>query len=497
MKSFFEKILSLLRVRTIVAGMEVSDQAIRLVHFAKGVWQLHAIRLEPGIMENGVIKDKDAFIASLVELKTKSGISGGSKRKINVVVSLSSGSPYIKTFKLPEIEGEDLGKAVELNLEIASPGSASETYSGWEMIGREEAAGQVDILSGFIDRPIVDAAVDALFSAGYIPMAIESKSLALTRVFREKGSGIDLQKPYILVDVDSDGVQFLVVRDGALYFEYSHRWADIENAKGEISMEAFEDELKTSLRQVLNFYAQQWTEPLAAVVLSAVAFHDEIERVIAENISLPAVRLTLLMGQPISSEWLVALGCNLRGAVGEKSSNEINFLGVELEDKFRAESLLVFLELWRVVVPIALVILIATFTFAGFILTSERLDIEVNYGGGPIANNGIVALVASSSIFNNEVAAIQDVENPGAPSNSAIISDLTSITAQEGVTISKLTSDGSSDIFLSGIASSQDAISTFKTALSADTHVSAVQLPLASIQPAGNAYTFQIEFSYK
>ena len=112
------------------------------------------------------------------------------------------------------------------------------------------------------------------------------------------------------------------------------------------------------------------------------------------------------MGQPISSEWLVALGCNLRGAVGEKSSNEINFLGVELEDKFRAESLLVFLELWRVVVPIALVILIATFTFAGFILTSERLDIEVNYGGGPIANNGIVALVASSSIFNNEVAAI-------------------------------------------------------------------------------------------
>ena len=95
---------------------------------------------------------------------------------------------------------------------------------------------------------------------------------------------IDLQKPYILVDVDSDGVQFLVVRDGALYFEYSHRWADIENAKGEISMEAFEDELKTSLRQVLNFYAQHWTEPLAAVVLSAVAFHDEIERVIAENI---------------------------------------------------------------------------------------------------------------------------------------------------------------------------------------------------------------------
>ena len=258
MKSFFEKILSLLRVRTIVAGMEVSDQAIRLVHFAKGVWQLHAIRLEPGIMENGVIKDKDAFIASLVELKTKSGISGGSKRKINVVVSLSSGSPYIKTFKLPEIEGEDLGKAVELNLEIASPGSASETYSGWEMIGREEAAGQVDILSGFIDRPIVDAAVDALFSAGYIPMAIESKSLALTRVFREKGSGIDLQKPYILVDVDSDGVQFLVVRDGALYFEYSHRWADIENAKGEISMEAFEEE---SLRTVKEELSAEFLRP--------------------------------------------------------------------------------------------------------------------------------------------------------------------------------------------------------------------------------------------
>lgn len=493
MKHFFEKILSFLHIQSVVAGLEVSDQVIRIAYFGGHAWHMHAIRLGPGVMEEGVIKDRAAFVAALGELKAKSNVVGRNpNKKVNVVVSMSSAIPYSKVFRLPEVAGESLEKAIELNLEMASPSGASEMYSGWQIVGRDTTANQVEVLSAFMERPAVDDMVDTLSSAGYIAVAVESKALALTRVFRQKGSGIDISKPYILVDVDGDGIEFLIIRNGQLYFEYDHRWADIENTKGEVPFAAFEEELKMSLRQVLNFYAKQWPEPPAAVVLSTVAFHEEIEKAIAQSISLPAVRLTLVMGQSVSPDWLVALGCSLR-------DGGVSFLGVELADKFRAEELLNFLSFWRLVVPGALAVLVCTFIITNVLLSATKASIESApaYNLVPEQSAEVAELAASSTAFNNEVAAIQSIENSPVPRESAIIGDVQSMAAENSITISKMTFDGNAAISFSGIAPSEGSISSFKDAIVADTHISDFNLPLTSIQPAGQNYSFLMTFEYQ
>src|SRR5271167_4788222 len=105
----FQKFLAFLRIRTIVAGLEVSDQVLRLVYFNGKIWQLTAVRLEPGILENGKIKDREKFLAALNALKTQSKVGGG-KKKISVVTTLGSVNAYSQVFKLPLVTGDGLTK---------------------------------------------------------------------------------------------------------------------------------------------------------------------------------------------------------------------------------------------------------------------------------------------------------------------------------------------------------------------------------------------------
>ena len=49
-RKFFEKVLTLLRVRAVAAGLEVGDDAVRLVRFDGKIWRMYAVRLAPGIL---------------------------------------------------------------------------------------------------------------------------------------------------------------------------------------------------------------------------------------------------------------------------------------------------------------------------------------------------------------------------------------------------------------------------------------------------------------
>ena len=498
---WFQKLLSLLRVRSVVAGLEISDAFIRLVYFDGGLWQMYAIRLSPGTMEDGKMKDRGAFLAAVDELRTQSKIAGHDKaKKIGVVLTLSSASTYSKVFRLPIIQGESLEKAIALNMAMAAPSDASQLCASSEVVGRDEGAGQLDVLAAFTDRGSVDDVVDALFAAGFTAMAVEPKSLALTRVFREKGSGIDIAKSYVFVSVGNAGLEFFIVRNGVPFFEYVTHWRDIANEKGELSLPAFEEDLKASLRQVLNFYAQHWMEPLAAIILASTPFSDDVEKTITENFALPSVRLTLTLGQSVLPEWLVALGSSLR-ETGLRASRikEINFLGEELEDRFRVEQMVRFLEFWRAVVPAALAILAATFFVFDISLGNARATLESAPGFtlAPSQSQGLSQLEASTTAFNNLVAMVGGIESSTVP-QSPVVGVIAAMANANGVLISRLTVPGGGvPVTLSATAPSENNISAFRAALAGDPKISAINLPLTGIQPNPAGYSFSVTFNYE
>jgi hypothetical protein len=497
MKPYFQKILSLLRVSVHPDGLEVSDQVLRFAYFYRDAWQMEAVRLVPGIMEKGVIKDAPAFATALHELRSKLPSAKRNKRIINVFVAMSSVNMYSQVFTLPFMEGGDLDKAIDLNVQMISPVDISRAYFGWQLLDRNETTLRSDIAAAFADRAIVDAMTQALYAAGFVTVGVESRALAFVRALREKGSGIDKKQSYLLVDVDSAGVDFLIVRGGALYFEYATPWADIVDEKGQIAVTKFEEALSSSMRQVLNFYSQHWPEPLAGVILSAVAFGDEAVRAIQASSALPIIPFALAAtGQQISSEWLVAFGCGLRGFHADLKDKEINLSGAGAMDAFHEERIIDFLVLWRVIVPVVLGCLVVVFVLADNFLGMTKSNIELS-AGFTQQERGLAemtALTASSTAFNQSVALVAAAETQ-ANNNYLMIADINAVATANDITINNISFQSTSTpILVAGSAPSETQIAAFRDAIQSDPHFGTVNLPLMNIQASGGVYTFSMVF---
>ncbi len=498
MRELIVKLLAFLRVRAVAAGLEVSDQVMRLVYFDGRNWQLHAVRLAPGVLESDNVKDRAAFAAALAALKEK--VQGRRKGKtMNVVACLSSAGIYTQTFSLPAVSGKDLAEAVSLNLKMASPAGGDASYDDWQAIGRDEATAQTKIFAAFVDRTTVDGIADALFAAGFLPMAVESRALALARMLRAKGAGIDVAKAYLFVNVDNAGIDFLIVRNGALSFEYAEPWRGIADEKGEIAMARFTETIAAGIRQVLNFYDQHWPSPIASIILSSPAFAEEVEKAARETApATPVVRLTLVMEQPISSEWLAALGCSLRSGRGAAHEHEISLLGVSSVDRFREEQLLVFLRFWRAAVPAALGILLLTFGAADFFLHSTKSGVEArsDFNVGATTEAQSAALESAAQSFNKLVALTAAAEGAIQP-KSFLLEAVAAAAASNHITVDNIAFQSfGSPVTLSGRGLSQNDVTAFKAALAGIAGVSNVNLPLQGMQTNGSAVSFSLTFSF-
>lgn len=493
----FEKLLAFLRVSSRVAGLEVNDQVLRLAYFDKA-WQLEAIKLEPGILEEGKIKNRAGFVAALQALKTRVLRGHRRNRTMSVVLCLSSLPIYTQTFSLPMITGENFVEAVELNLKMASPFEEGKSYSGWQLLGRNETTLQGEVLSAFIERQAVDDVVGALFDAGFLTMAVESRALALARIFRDKGAGVDVARPYIFANIDNSGLEFLIIRNGGLYFEYRESWRDLMGEKGEISIEKFEEVIAASTRQVMNFYDQHWHEPVSAVIISATAFEEEAEKAIASVVSLPTVRLTLVLGQTISSEWLAALGAGLRGHGVKTNDREVNLLGDELQDRFRGEQILTFMEFWRVVIPVVFGILLLTFGSAIAFLVNAKAAVKArsDFNLGAPQNAEIALLEASAQEFNRAVVLISAAQQSLSP-RSSLLTKLTSAASANSITINHIRFHSfSNPITLSGGGRMESDIVAFKAALLADPSFQSIDIPLTGLQTTATNVSFTMTFVY-
>jgi len=496
-KSLYQRILSSLRIRIYADGLEISDQVLRLAYLDGDTWKMEAVRLAPGTMDKGKINDAPAFDAALRELRSKVPAMKGTKKKMNIFVALSSVNMYSQVFTLPSMEGGDFEKAVNLNVQMLAPMDITKAYFGWQVVGRDEKTLRSEIAVAFADKETVNEITQALYTAGFIIVGIESRALAVVRALREKGGAIDQERSYLLIDIDNSGIDFLIVRNGKLYFEYMNPWTDIADEKGQMSVVKFEETLSASVRQVFNFYSQHWPEPLADIILSAVAFEAEARHAIADlSAALPVIPLTLTIGQEISPEWLVAFGCGLRGLHSYLRDKEINLSGSGATDTFYDERMFDFLALWRVLIPVVLGCFIIMYGIADYLLIATTNSIESSPAFAQQAGevSDVAALEASSTAFNQSITLIASAEGQ-INKNYRMIADINTVATANSVTVNNISFPAANaPILVAGTAATPDQISAFKNAIQSDPHFGVVSLPLANVQQSGGVYTFSMTF---
>jgi hypothetical protein len=389
-----------------------------------------------------------------------------------------------------------LDKAIQLNIQMVSPADISQTYSGWQKISEDPTTLRLEILSSFLDKATVDELTKALFEAGFLAVALESRALALSRLWREQGAGFDPNKSYILVSLDSSGLDFLVVRRSQLYFEYFIPWRDITDKKGQISMDVFGATVVRSLHQVLNFYGQQWPDPVQEVVISATGLKEEIEKIVKENFSLHPVELRFQIDESIGPEWFVALGCGLRGLKPRSKDNEVSLLGVGAEEEFRREQFINFASLWRILMPVALGLLLITLFLGDLFLVQTRSSLESKLFFSP-SNEQLEeseALQGQAQEFNRLVAAIKEVQGSAAP-KSRLFDKIQGFLKASGVTLTRFYFQSPDlPIILNGRAKSQDQIVSFKNAIGSEPEFKDVNLPLSGVVSDQSGLSFSMTF---
>ncbi len=499
-KDIISKILSILRAKSKIGGLEISDTELRFAYFVDGSLKTLALRMPPGIIDSGEIKNYDLLVEALKKLKEMIPADFGGKKLVNVIVTLGSIHVYTQVFSLPLAEkDENMKEAIQLNIRMISPFDLSQAYAGWQLINHDKNELKIEVLSAFAQKAFVDRLNNAIKEAGFFAFAVESGTLSIARLVRERAADFKIEKPLLVLSVDDNGLRFLIIRLGQLHFEYFQSWKDIQGEGKQILWPEFEEAIKRNLSRVINFYGSHWQEPLTELVIASNSLVEEISKAISDNFSINVKELKLKFDQPLQREWYEAAGSAMRGEIPWFEDKDVNLLGITVQEEFRQQEILGFLRFWQILTSSSLAILLVFFAIGYMFLTNfgNSIKSQSSFKLSSEQSEEINTLQSEIKSFNSSVKFLADIQKSLKP-KTRIIDKLTPLMNANNVVLDRIYLQGGGlPVTMSGETDSQDQILNFKNAMSADSFFSSVNLNLSDIKPQPKGFSFTLSFDLK
>jgi Tfp pilus assembly PilM family ATPase len=211
---FFSTLFDRLSSKPRVGGLFITNGGVEYVLSGKEP-KAFAIKFPEGIVRDGRVQKIPEFTTAVKKLFELADTEH-KKRPLQVVVSLPAADVYTQAFSVPNIDREKLEESAGLNLQMLSPVSKNDAYMSAEVIG--ETPDKYDLLGAFIEKKIVDNFRTGLLGAGFYPIAFEFPALSLTRLMKQ--SIMTDEHPSLVMHVSGDGVDFFIVKNGTLHFDY-------------------------------------------------------------------------------------------------------------------------------------------------------------------------------------------------------------------------------------------------------------------------------------
>ena len=493
------------------AGLEIGEKSIRyllLSHYDLSVEQLVEIPLPAGTVVKGELKNAGTFTEALVKLQER--ISGKEKLRVPFVANLPSTDFFLQVLELPDIPETSYDEAVRLNAGRVSPVPLSEAYMDWQNLGVNLRTLQREFLIAIASKQRVDPFLEAFRQVGMQPLALESRSLSLLRLFAYFSQTVEKNITLLTVDIGQDGMTFLVGKQGKLFFDFYLYWSEIPEAQdGTITREDLQVILSREVRRVLEYYSLHNDEAAQNVTLFAPVLKPELGEYIAKEFSLRLIPMSLPVisnakeGESLQSPDLYAglVGLSVRGSLIPREDDDIvSVLPENTKALYRESRLYSFVSLWSK---------IALFTLGGMVAMSFAVY--------AIVRHEYQGIKQSLDAFNSapEAARIADLQKQAQDFN-ALTARLSAAEKQthvwtkyfdpiiraakaNNVTLARISlSENTSEFRLWGSAPSQQKASDFKTAVASSTSLfSQVDIPLSSLAQGPGGTTFMMVASMK
>lgn len=453
-----------------IAGLEISDDLLRLVLLArnyerKGNVYIKELIEEPlgtGTIVGGIVQDSEKLTDSLKKLVAKSG------EKIEyAIVSIPHLSLYSKVFSFPKaVGGDKLNEAMKVAVNFNLPVKPETVYIDWEEVHAEGKEVKNEIMLATVPKEIVNAYTKALDSAGITPIAYESNVFSIARTLDLDGAHATL---VILKEKSRTG--FIIFKASAIRFS---KFISKPMAQGEIDLE---------VKKISSFYEAE-QEPIAKIINSS---EITIPKKFANHAKLSAG----------GENWLIALGAGMRGLLPRSEDKLISLMAVGTEEAYAKQERIVFIKLLGDIATLVAVIMAGSFLVvwmlvAFYIKANADKQVSLQYTPVSAADQQIEARALKLNSIMDILIQIDDMS----PRFSVIVDELKARTTP-GITILSLSVpnvDGR--ITLNGIAKARRDISTFRNSLAESALFADVESPPSNLDKRTNI-PFSASFAIK
>lgn len=500
LKNLFEKLSRILTPRVPIGGIELTNTDIVFVGFDMGsqpVIQLAQKTAAP-LFEN----HQDDYAQLTTTLSDALGrlraqIPYKPNRRMPVALSIPDTLIYTQVFSLPILQGDDFENAVKLNLQTISPIDFESAYCDWKQLGDASLeATSVQVLASFVDKNLINALERALSLSGFYAIAIEQKAASIIRALAGSVEHFDKTKSHCLVHITSDGISLSLIKGSTFCFNRSLGWPSVvissSNAR-EIAFKDFKEIVVSELRSVLNFYSNRFQDTISTIYIIAPGIADEVKNIIAGDFSTPVLPVVLQGERTVSQEWVVPFGAAARGLLARSIDTDISLTPQNTETHYFQSQVISFLSLWRTIIAVVSVVLLAVFLGTYWFLNSFHQSIALSQlTAKPNAQMEELNLLRQeAAAFNQNVAAGLDVALarvlwPG------ILSDIYSIAGSDAIVTHVSIQAEAKVVTIEAKGANEQVAVDFKNKLLSLPYIQSADVPLDGIVQDGSMVSFRV-----
>lgn len=489
-----KRVFNNLSSRPSVAGLEVSESAILFARIDNNTPKTFSVKLPPGVVKESRIEDPGQFSKALAQLRQMVG--GNEEEFVPVTVSLPQKSVFIQSFSVPNIGKEKLEEEARLNLQMISPMKEDISYSDWQNLGATED--KWELLGAFVGKETVDIISKALNKNGFSVFAFEFPGLAITRLINSTIGDHLGDEPIVVLRISVEGINFVVLKNKGLYFDYSRTWASVQGEDKKIPVSAFENAIREEVRKVVNFSTNKFKENINKVILMSPSFEEKIQKILSDEFGLSVLPYQISQWQ-LSSNWYSVLGSSIRSVIDLKMK-DINLSPIKSNLFFFLQHLLSFIKLWRGITWAAIGAMLVVFFVSHQIISAQLDDMSKQMGvisTPPPYKEEVDELEEKAREFNFLISEFERVYGESKPWGP-FFSELITITKESNIEIVRINLTSLNEtISLTGIAPSEELILEFKEDLADSQFFTNVVLRVTEIITLPNRnLSFRISFNF-
>lgn len=220
-------------------GLDFSDKSIKVAHLKRqdGGFKavaLERVKLDKGVIEDGVIENKEKLVNSIRELTKDLDTN-------KVMVALPEEKAFLQIIQMPKMEENELKTAVRFEVEDYIPIAKEKLYVDHEVVASVvDSLDHLDVMISALPREIVDTYLGLMRSAGLDPVVFEMEPQSITRsIFRGEVS----DKRTLIIGFGATRTRFIV------HAGYSVRFFSSSLVCNQTFDQAISKELGVSLKE--------------------------------------------------------------------------------------------------------------------------------------------------------------------------------------------------------------------------------------------------------